>query len=283
MTTNDPRLLVAGKRVDVARYSNLKHILRGPEHYLHALLTPSEPTPAMQLGTAIHCAVLEPERFSRDYQLGPDFGDMRSSTNRAKRDEYLAQMRAVGVTVLSADDYAACQRCVAAVYGHPLARDLLIAGRVEATMQWTDPETGLPCAGRPDFVVPELKLNIDLKTAHDASPGGFARAAASHLYHMQAAFYLDGHNLRDDEHRGEVNSVLHLVVEPEPPNTVMLYRMDDAAIDRGGQLITVALRRLRECVDRLLAQAPDLPPADAFRDRQLSIFPLALPGWAFYD
>lgn len=255
------------KRLDVASYSGLKELRRSPRHYFEWVTGPErEPTPAMELGTALHALVLEPERFARHFAILPDFGPMQSSTNRAKRDAFMAA--SPGVTWMKPDAWDKIHRMREAVMAHPLARDLLVAGHPEAEMDWTDADTGLACRGRPDFVVPELGIVLDLKSTDDASPAGFARSVAKFDYHTQAVFYLDGFKAR----RSPVNRFLFLVVESDEPHAVALYELDDAAMERGAMLVTRDLARLRECVD-----SNTWP---AFGD---GIAPLSLPGWAFYD
>ena len=42
--------------------SHFRELLRSPLHYITRVNTSSKETPAMKLGTAVHCAILEPER-----------------------------------------------------------------------------------------------------------------------------------------------------------------------------------------------------------------------------
>lgn len=51
--------------------SDLDKINRSPAHYKYAKENPTPPTPAMERGTAVHMAVLEPDEFRRHY--APEF------------------------------------------------------------------------------------------------------------------------------------------------------------------------------------------------------------------
>ena len=62
--------------------SGLKLFMRSPAHYYAAYLDPNrverQPTPAMRLGTATHCAILEPTRFNAEYAVIPESIDRRT-------------------------------------------------------------------------------------------------------------------------------------------------------------------------------------------------------------
>lgn len=47
--------------------SGLKQILRSPDHFRRYLNRKEESLPYLDLGTAVHCAILEPERFRHEY------------------------------------------------------------------------------------------------------------------------------------------------------------------------------------------------------------------------
>lgn len=250
----------------VASYSGLKLLKRSPRHYLAwCNEPPKEPTRAMVLGTAVHHAVLEPLEFAARYVIQPDFGDMRSSTSRARRDEWAAGLPK-RTTVLSRDDHALCCAMRDAVQTHTLARDLLISGHAEGRIEWTDRDTGLRCVGRPDFIVEELGLCIELKTTMDASPIEFGKSTANMLYDLQGVMYLDGLRAIGKPMREH----LILCVESEPPHEVALYRLDDSAIERGALMMTRLLEQLRECV-----RTNEWPGYGE------GIQTLTLPGWAF--
>ena len=66
----------------------------------------------------------------------------------------------------------------------------------EIAIVWDDPETGLRCKARIDFVSEYDGWTVvgDLKSSINAAPKQWARAVANYGYHRQAAFYLDGCN-----------------------------------------------------------------------------------------
>ena len=47
--------------------SELHVLARSPMHYKYAQDHPREETPALTFGSALHCYVLEPERFADEY------------------------------------------------------------------------------------------------------------------------------------------------------------------------------------------------------------------------
>jgi len=50
-------------------------------HMRHEMEHPSPPTAAMRLGSATHCAALEPDRFSKSYTVAPDGAGSRTTGN----------------------------------------------------------------------------------------------------------------------------------------------------------------------------------------------------------
>src|SRR5256885_6932517 len=54
--------------IEATSISRLKELRRSPLHYRHALEHPKETVP-LRLGTAAHCATLEPERFGRQFAI----------------------------------------------------------------------------------------------------------------------------------------------------------------------------------------------------------------------
>jgi hypothetical protein len=64
--------------------------MRSPAHYKAWLENPPEPTPAMALGRAFHCALLEPERFAATHVVAEKF-DRRTKEGKAKAEAWEAE------------------------------------------------------------------------------------------------------------------------------------------------------------------------------------------------
>jgi hypothetical protein len=245
--------------------SALDIFARTPAHY-HATLDapPRIATEPMKIGSAFHVLTLEPDLFNQKVIIQPDFGPMQSSTNRKIRDAWIKD-EAAGRTIIKEDDFTLIQHMANAVRRHPAARKLMRDGEAEVTALWTDSETGLPCKCRADWLAQMHGVYIDLKSALDASPHYFARAAADQRYHVQDAFYSCGFG----ENNAHIDHFVFIAVEKEPPYAVGVYQLDETAKLKGEELYMDELRRLRDCINS------DVWPAygDGVQD-------LALPFWA---
>lgn len=171
--------------------------------------------------------------------------------------------RAEGLTVINRADLLAAARMARAVSRHPLASAILSEGKAEQSFYWIDPETGVTCRGRVDL----LRDNaiVDVKTCADASPAGFARAAAQFRYDMQAANYSEG----IEAVTGERLPFVFVCVEKEAPHLVACYQLDDFALERGSRDCAEARRIFAECES-----------SGAWPAYSTDIETLSLPGWA---
>lgn len=247
----------------------LRDLSRSPAHYhaIHVARTaPRTETPAMKRGTAVHCCVLEPERWATDYIVEPRF-DKRTNVGKAAEAEFKAA-NADRVT-LSADDYATAEAISASVRRHPGAAALLrMKAGTEVPIHWEDETTGVKCKGKIDLVARTQAgvILVDLKTTTDASPRGFERAIANWALHSQAAHYIDGWRTVT----GETPAAYVLIaVESEAPYAVATYALDQAAIDRGAADRLRALDTLCECLR-----------TGAWPAYSSEIVTISLPRWA---
>jgi len=62
-----------------AHWSQVWPAAQSSLHAAHRAATPFAPSPAMVLGSAIHCAALEPEEFADRYRRAPDFDGLKLS------------------------------------------------------------------------------------------------------------------------------------------------------------------------------------------------------------
>ena len=227
-------------RIEAMSASGSKKMLRSPMHYRLMRTEPSEPTEAMEFGTAVHTGVLEPDLFAGSVVEAP-------AINRRTKDgkaEYAAfQAANAGRIVLSPDEMARARRCVNAIREHPAASKLLAGPEVEQSLFWIDARFKVPCKARTD--ARNHGGMIDVKTAIDASPEGFARAAANLLYHVQGAHYVSAaeHVLNESP-----QFFAFVVVESEPPHAVACYTLPGNAILAGAHLLNRALERYADAL-----------------------------------
>lgn len=236
--------------------SALEHFERSPAHYFTALTTvvEAEPNEAFAFGTATHAAVLEPDVYASTYVVAPKFGDLRFKENKAAKKAWEAEN--VGKVALTLQDARAIEGIRKSIQAHPLAARLLDDGVSEITALWTDPETGLRCRTRSDRYVERRGLIVDLKTAQDASPSGFAKATFNYHYDWSHALYRAGFA----ELGRAADHFVFLVVEKTPPYAVALYQLDEEGVRAGHARVRAHMRTLRECLgaDRWPGYSPSI-------------------------
>lgn len=219
----------------------------------------------MTLGTAAHCAVLEPGRFATDYiawtrttvsgRASPRNGKAWEEFSNAHWDK----------EILTADEYAHAVAIAAAVRSDATALKYLHVGSPEVSMEWVIGNRA--CKGRVDWLtIQEAPVLVGLKTARNASHFPFASAAAKLGYHLQWAFYYDGYVAIT----GEVPRVVEIVVESEAPHAVVVYDIPSDVIDQGRDEYMELLHVLADC------EARDEWPGYAIGEQTLS-----LPSWVY--
>ncbi|RME67927.1 MAG: hypothetical protein D6781_12120, partial [Verrucomicrobia bacterium] len=151
------------------------------------------PTIAMQWGSLIHTAILEPQHLGA-YTVRPDtYGeDGKPWNNNAKECRAWNEAHA-GETVITAAQKAEMQLLARRVRTHPVAGPLLRGGRAEVScFALVDKPYPILLKGRMDYVRVkgrEVWQVVDLKTTRDASTAAFSREVWNRRYHVQAAMY----------------------------------------------------------------------------------------------
>jgi hypothetical protein len=195
---------------------------------------PSEPAPAMLLGSAVHAAVLEPDTLIKS----PSF-NLR--TNQGKEDAAIFAKENAGKVIVDPDTYELVQGMREGVMRHPVARRIFDDGLPEQSC--FSELMGVPVRCRPDWYRPSAELVTDLKTTSDASPDQFARSIANFRYHVQDSFYRDviqaaGYAVR---------SFVFVAVEKTPPHLCAVYVLDPADVERGREAYRRNLETYLEC------------------------------------
>lgn len=215
------------------------------EKFLYYMRTPSPPpTPAMVEGTALHKAVLEPDLFGACYIQLPDFGDMRSSTNRAKRDHWIKDhVSGTGRLVLTLEQMTRVQSQATALRANADVRSFLRDSVNEVSVAWTHP-SGLRMKCRADAINLRLGMAGDLKRAILASPKAFRRVIDARMYHVQDVLYTMGLRAAGFD----VRNFVFIACEPEPPYAVGLYQCQTPTRLAAEDIVNRWLARIAEAV-----------------------------------
>jgi exodeoxyribonuclease VIII len=195
-----------------------------------------EPSNGMKLGSAIHCAILEPDVFGERYRCGPE-------DRRGKRwTEALEAAALDGCELLTSSDFDTALLIRDRVQRNPIIQRITGAHvEREVSIFWIDELTGLKCRARPDAFSRAGRLMVDIKTTADARL--FDRRVGEFGYHVQEAFYTDGWRAVGQE----IDAFLFLVIEPEPPFAHRLVELVPEAVEEGRAIARKALDRWAEC------------------------------------
>ncbi|ENF3189420.1 exodeoxyribonuclease VIII [Escherichia coli] len=173
--------------------SQLDDIADTPALYLWRKNAPVDTTKTktLDLGTAFHCRVLEPEEFSNRFIVAPEF-NRRTNAGKEEEKAFLMECASTGKTVITAEEGRKIELMYQSVMALPLGQWLIeSAGHAESSIYWEDPETGILCRCRPDKIIPEFHWIMDVKTTADIQR--FKTAYYDYRYHVQDAFYSDGY------------------------------------------------------------------------------------------
>ena len=246
---------ISKSKLDAARKSgrHLYDMLYGP---------PRESTAAFDLGTVLHASALpgeDPDSIAVRMPAG-----MKKTTKEGKA--FVAEHE--GKIILSPSDAYLIDQMMASLAEHPFSQALVkgeLAGQSEQSFFCTDDASGLELKCRPDFLLNDGSLVLDLKTTQDASPKGFQRSIANYRYHVQASHYLD---VIESATGKRPQAFLFIAVEKVRPFATAVYMADEAMIGVGKQ-------HAREDLDNIAKwMAEDHFPGYSERVEEIS-----LPKW----
>lgn len=263
--------------------SGLMALYESPAHYeSRYLLKESEETKAMQLGTAIHMAVLEPERFIETYCEAPkELPDFVYETGDALKDACRAQglptsgtkkdlclrlqekgLRAMlyeeylpaystGKTVLPVKEWQACVRICQRISNNDNLSYFVTEGEPEKLGWALHKRTQTIVTFKPDYfkALPKMVMEckcvaIDVKKVPNVKRRKFESLIWDRAMFLQAALYVDLIEALTKER----TMFMWLAVESAPPYVVMGYPADFGLIEAGREAYEKVLSTFGECV-----------------------------------
>jgi len=236
--------------------SGLDQIAKSPAHFQLYRNTPKESTTDMDIGTAFHSLLLEPEKFDSDILVC----DASTRSTKIYKDLSAANP---DKTIIMRDEKIMLDGMRKSFEANTTVNGLLGSSLVEKSFFWTDKETGVECRCRPDIIF-NGHILIDLKSTRDAR--GFSRSAAEYRLHVQSAFYMTGFQAVTGVSPKEF---LFITVEKSAPHGVITYRADDSFLKSGFEAMRRDLNLYAACLK-----------TDIWPCYPESIQDLKLPVWA---
>lgn len=224
---------ISKSKLDAARKSgkHLHDMLYGP---------PRESTPTFDIGTVLHASALPGESPDEIAVRMPEGMKKTTKEGIAFKKEHQ------GKIILSPSDAFVIDQMMLALLEHPFSSSLVkgdLKGKAEQSFFCIDDQTELELKARPDFILDDYSLIIDLKTTVDASPRGFQSSIAKYRYHVQAAHYLD---VVEKATGRRPEAFIFIAVEKSRPFSVGVYCADEVMVEVGKQHAREDLNKIAE-------------------------------------
>lgn len=193
-------------------YSGIKNFALSPASFIAYKLEDKSQTKAMKMGSALHCAILEPEEFEKRYIVltkemlpNPD-KDFRDIANNQFKKQFIANAENESKEILDPSEFEECKLYQKLCFENQISKYYLEnLTKTEQYAEWTF--KGLKWRGYIDGIGNGYIL--DLKKVADASPDKIKRSAIYDGWHMQGALYL--HSNYADEFTGFYNLAIDKV------------------------------------------------------------------------
>lgn len=236
-----------------------------------------EPTAALRIGSALHCAVLEPMRFEAVATVAPAV-DRRTKEGKATYAAWQTALPADAM-VLDADEFETVRQASSALLASRFP-SMLQTGEAEVSIYWDET---IDLDGTPQIIGCKARLDwlgygasgvviADVKTTRDATPRAFARACATYGYAHQLAWYrraVLALQANGDALDGHITIALG-VVETEAPYATGVYTISEADLEDADRENMHTLKRWAQAVRD-----------DRFPGPAEMVQVLHLPEWTF--
>ena len=205
-------------------------------------------TSEMQFGQDVHSALLEPRDFQQTVTPAP--AGLRRGTNEWKR--LAEEAKQNGYRLMKYDDYVSIMDIISSVNQNPDAKRLIYEtdGVSEASVQWTDPGSGLLLKARIDRFITQgrtfqknAQMIVDVKTTQDV--GGLSKRLVQwpYMYLHQMAYYRRAVRAVTDSDEVDVSI---LAVEKGPGHPTAVFQLDLSDMDIADREIDALLYTVAE-------------------------------------
>ena len=242
-----------------------------PAHYYWKYLDPENKHEVkdkhgpLAIGTLFHTLLLEPETDLDNEFLFVDEINRRSKAGKEAFAKDFEIATEYGRQIITYKEKENVEKMVEAARKQSLFNSLFTGGRAELSCFWEDPDTGILCKCRPDYLHDD-NIIVDLKSCREADVEGAGKASYNFGYYISAAFYLDGVAAATGK---PTDSFIFAFMEKEPPYCAAPYVITEEDIALGRALYKQALNNIAACtkVDRWPGYTTDITS-------------LEIPAWA---
>jgi hypothetical protein len=211
----------------------------------HAKAWKENPQPAskaMQFGTLVHMAILEPDLLNQYYRVVPST-DMRTKEGKA----CVELARLEGVIAITQETLDKTKAIRQSLLSTQTGRSLFDGGYAEQSFFGTDPTTELLVKAKADYINPKYKLLLDIKKTSDGRLWNIKKSIYDYGYRIQAAFYPDVINLAMKQEL--VTDVIWVFIEESYPHGVRFIEVKKEWREIGAELYKNALQKYNQAIE----------------------------------
>jgi len=232
-----------------------------------------EASPAMKLGSKIHMAVLERERFMHTHRVMPEFTGLTQKGEVSTRSKEANEKRALWLSdlpkdcvVVTQDELEMMTGIAESIMQHPQGKDVLRAMVPEVPGFFLDNETGIRCKIKPDLRREDGSVFIDLKTTKSCEQFAFGKQVFGEMrIDIQLLMYAKGIEAITGKFP---RRIIILAVEKVWPYEVAVYSYNRIQLQQAETDYHATLKKIRHAVDH-----------NHWPMRQQSIQPGHVPEW----
>lgn len=251
------------RREEGVNQSSLKKILDSPAHYQAALKYKFIPTPAMEMGTALHCLTLDGEKaFNGSYVKKPEGLSLATKEGKAWKAE--AGRKKVLNTGGKDDPWNSVlgmdESLKRLAWFDPSQKDYIRNNEVSIYWDWHS----VRCKARLDRVLVDEGIVLDLKTTDSVDSELFTKKVVGLGYDFQAAYYAHAASVAYNKDF----RFIFVAVERKAPYTVDLFEVTPEMMEESLRKCRLAIKTYANCNE-----------TNSWPNREPVIRQLEYPGW----
>lgn len=242
-------------RLDALGSTNVRAAMRSWAHFERSKQESKEYKHCWDFGNAVHLALLQPDIFKTNVVRASE-GIRRGSNawkelERNNPGKIILKPKSNPQTINKEPGYDDIQTIQFNMHERESRRNnpFLSNGEPEVTYIWIDPETGLKCKCRPDWIRRD-GIVIDLKTCPDGKAKDsdtYIKEVKQYGYHIQKGMYLEGVNVVEE--KGEWTDSWLIPIEKKDPFLINEFHLPKEMLEIGNAIFHTQLRRIKEYYD----------------------------------